>query len=77
MEEKALDLLAEATGTDEVKDNRDMNLFEEGLMDSLGMVQFLVDVESELGIEVPVSEVQREEWDTPNKIIAQLKKYQG
>lgn len=77
MEEKALDLLAEATGTDEVKDNRDMNLFEEGLMDSLGMVQFLVDVESELGIEVPVSEVQREEWDTPNKIIEQLKKYQG
>ncbi len=77
MEEKALDLLAEATGTDEVKDNRDMNLFEEGLMDSLGMVQFLVDVESELGIEVPVSEVQREEWDTPNKIVEQLKKYQG
>lgn len=77
MEEKALDLLAEATGTDEVKDHRDMNLFEEGLMDSLGMVQFLVDVESELGIEVPVSEVQREEWDTPNKIVEQLKKYQG
>lgn len=77
MEEKVLDLLEEATGTDEVRENKDMDLFEEGLMDSLGMVQFLVDVESELGIEVPVSEVQREEWNTPNKIIAQLKRYQG
>ena len=77
MEEKVLDLLEEATGTDEVRDNKDMDLFEEGLMDSLGMVQFLVDVESELGIEVPVSEVQREDWNTPNKIIAQLKQYQG
>lgn len=77
MEEKVFDLLEETTGTDEVRDNPDMDLFEEGLMDSLGMVQFLVDVESELGIEVPVSEVQRDDWNTANKIIAQLNKYQG
>lgn len=77
MKEQVLDLLAEATGSDEVKDNLDLNLFEEGLMDSLAMVQFLVDVEAELGISVPVSEVQREDWDTPNKIINQLENYQG
>lgn len=77
MNEQILDLLAEATGTDEVKEDLDMNLFDEGLMDSLGMVQFLVDVDGTLGIEVPISEVQREDWDTPNKIIDRLNEYKG
>lgn len=77
MKEQVLDMLEEATGTDEVRDDLDMNLFNEGLMDSLAMVQFLVDVEDRLGISVPVSEVRREDWDTPNKIIAQLESYQG
>lgn len=77
MEDKILDILADELGTDEVKDNRDMDLFEEGLMDSLAMVQFLVDLEGETGISVPVSEVKREDWNTPNKIIAQAMSYQG
>lgn len=77
MEEQILDMLVDATGTDEVKDDRDMDLFAEGLMDSLAMVQFLVDVDGQLGVSVPVSEVQREDWNTPNKIIEQIKSYQG
>lgn len=77
MKEQILDMLVDATGTDEVKDDLDMDLFEEGLMDSLAMVQFLVDVDAQLGISVPVSEVQREDWNTPNKIIAQIESYQG
>lgn len=77
MKEQVLNILEETVGTDEIYDNLDMNLFEEGLMDSLAMVQFLVDVEDQIGISVPVSEVKREEWDTPNKIIKQLESYQG
>lgn len=77
MKDQVLDILAEATNTDEVRDDLDMNLFDEGLMDSLAMVQFLVDIEDQMGISVPVSEVKREDWDTPNKIIEQLKSYQG
>ena len=77
MKDQVLDMLVDATGADEIRDNLDMNLFDEGLMDSLAMVQFLVDVEDKLGISVPVSEVHREDWDTPNKIIEQLKTYQG
>ena len=71
MGEQILTILTEITGTDEVRNNRDMNLFDEGLRDSLATVQLLVELDGELGIQVPVSEFEREEWATPNKIIAQ------
>ncbi|MBO0430935.1 D-alanine--poly(phosphoribitol) ligase subunit DltC [Enterococcus sp. DIV0660C] len=72
MGEQILTILTDITGTDEVRNNRDMNLFDEGLLDSLATVQLLVELDGELGIQVPVSEFVREEWATPNKIIAQV-----
>ena len=49
-------------------EDKDINLKEEGLMDSLAFVELLVRLE-ELGIEVAPTEVTYEEIDTPNKII--------
>ncbi|MBE9389137.1 D-alanine--poly(phosphoribitol) ligase subunit DltC [Vagococcus salmoninarum] len=64
-----LDILEDLTGTDEVKDNLDVDLFEEGLLDSLGTVQLLVEIEGQCGVTVPVSEFERDEWATPQKIV--------
>lgn len=72
MKEEILVILEDLTGTDEVRNDLELDLFEEGLLDSLGMVQLLVELEGQLGVSVPVSEVQREEWNTPNKIIKQV-----
>lgn len=77
MEETIFDILEEITGTDEVRENPDVDLFEEGLMDSLATVQLLVEIEGQLGVQVPVSEFDRDQWNTPNKIITQVKKLQG
>lgn len=70
--ETVLDILSELTGMPEVTTNLDLDLFAEGLLDSLGMVQLLVELEGQLGISVPVSEVEREEWNTPQKILQQV-----
>lgn len=76
-EELVLNILEEITGTDEVKENKDVDLFAEGLMDSLATVQLLVEIEGQLGVQVPVSEFDREQWETPNKVIEQVKALQG
>lgn len=73
VEETVLTILEEITGTDEVKENKDMDLFEEGLLDSLATVQLLVEIDGQLGVQVPVSEFDRDLWNTPNKIVAQVK----
>lgn len=76
IEETVLDMLEEIAGTDEVKENRDVDLFEEGLMDSLATVQLLVEIDGQLGVQVPVSEFDRDLWNTPNKVIEQVKALQ-
>ncbi|GEP19931.1 D-alanine--poly(phosphoribitol) ligase subunit DltC [Pediococcus argentinicus] len=67
--ETVLSILQDLTGTD-VSDAMDDNLFDSGLLDSMGTVQLLLQLQGQLGIDVPVSEFERTEWDTPNKIIA-------
>jgi D-alanine--poly(phosphoribitol) ligase subunit 2 len=59
MEEQILTILEDITGTDEIRENRELDLFGEGLLDSL------------------VSEFDREQWGTPNKIIAQVQELKG
>ena len=69
--EAVLDILESVTGSDEVK-KRNNRSFGEGLLDSLGSVQLLVELEGQLGIEFPVSEFDRAEWNTPAKIIEKV-----
>ena len=72
MKDQILDILADITGSDEVKKDLDVNIFQTGLLDSMGTVQLLLEFQNQLGVDVPVSEFDRSEWDTPNKIIAKV-----
>lgn len=70
-----LSILQDLTGED-VSGHMDTNLFDEGILDSMGSVQLLLELQSQLGIEVPVSEFERSEWDTPEKIVAKVESMQ-
>lgn len=72
LEEKVLSIIEEICEDDVIYVERDINLKEEGLMDSLAFVELLVRME-EFGIEVAPTEVTYEEIDTPNKIIHYIK----
>ncbi|MCI5492759.1 MAG: D-alanine--poly(phosphoribitol) ligase subunit DltC [Lachnospiraceae bacterium] len=73
MEEKLLDILEEVCEDDVVREDMDMDLFEEDLLDSLGFAELLVKIEQELGIVIAPSEVTRDDMNTPAKIIALVK----
>lgn len=73
MEERILKILEELCEDEVVYEDKDINLKEEGLMDSLAFVELLVRLE-EFGIEVAPTEVTYEEIDTPNKIIQYVSK---
>jgi D-alanine--poly(phosphoribitol) ligase subunit 2 len=72
MKDTVIDILVDLTGSEEVKQDLDINLFDNGLLDSMGTVQMLLELDNQCGIQVPVSEFERSEWDTPNKIIAKV-----
>ena len=42
----------------------------------MGTVQLLLELQSQCDVDVPVSEFDRNEWNTPNKIIAKVESMQ-
>ena len=57
MEEKILGMLEEICEDDVIREERDMDLFEAELLDSLGFAELLVTIEEEFGIVIAPSEV--------------------
>lgn len=74
MEEKVLQILEEISGTDEVREDLDLDMFEAGLLDSLGTMELLMKIESVFGIRLQPTEVDRNEISSVNKIVELLNK---
>ena len=62
IKETVLSILNDLTGED-LSDQMDENIFDNGLMDSMASVQMLLQLQEDLNIDVPVSEFNRAEWD--------------
>ena len=55
---------------EDVSDMMDEDLFDAGVLDSMGTVELIVELESHFDIDIPISEFGRNDWNTANKIIA-------
>ncbi|MFN2540707.1 MAG: D-alanine--poly(phosphoribitol) ligase subunit DltC [Chthoniobacterales bacterium] len=70
--DKVLELLVTVTGTDEVRANPDLPLYDSQVLDSMKTVELMIALEEELGVKVSPAEFEREMWKTPRKIIADV-----
>lgn len=68
MEEKLLDILEEICEDDIVREDLDMDLFEEGLLDSLAIAELLVAIEDHFGVILSPTEYDKKELSTVHKI---------
>ena len=69
---QVLDILEDVSESSVVKENPDVELFEEGIIDSFQTVGLLLEIQNKLDIEVSIMDFDRDEWATPNKIVAVL-----
>lgn len=72
VEKRALALLEDVCADEAVREERDIDLFEAGLLDSMGAIELLVGIETEFGVSIAPTEVEREEMNSVNKIIHQI-----
>ena len=72
IKEQVLEKLEEICEDEVVREDLDINMKEEGLMDSLAFVEMLVKIEEIFGLSIAPTEVTYEEIDTPNKVIAYI-----
>ena len=62
---------------EDVSDMMDEDLFDAGVLDSMGTVELIVEIENRFDIRVPVTEFGRYDWNTANKIIAGIVELQN
>ena len=71
-EEKVLDMLEDICDDDAVREERDIDLFDAGLLDSMAAIELLMAIEEEFGVQIAPTAVDRDEMNTVNKIIHQI-----
>jgi D-alanine--poly(phosphoribitol) ligase subunit 2 len=69
---EVLSILTDVCKEEAIRENPDIELFSSGLLDSMGLVEVLVEIESRLNLYVSITDFERDEWSTPNRIIAYL-----
>lgn len=69
---RVLELIEDIAGDDIVREERDIDLFEEDLFDSMAAIEFLVTLEDEFGVTIAPTELERDEMNTPNKIVERV-----
>ena len=72
IKEQVLEMWEEICEDEVVREDLDINMKEEGLMDSLAFVEMLVKIEEIFGLSIAPTEVTYEEIDTPNKVISYI-----
>ena len=73
MEEKVLDMLIEITGSDDIAEEKDADLFEAGLLDSLGIIEVLLKIEENFGLKLQPTDLERKDMATVNNLVEFLK----
>lgn len=73
MEEKIIEILEDVCDSTEIADNRDVDLFEAGLLDSLGVVSLLYEIENAFGVRIQPTDIDRSQLATVDSIAALLR----
>jgi D-alanine--poly(phosphoribitol) ligase subunit 2 len=64
-----LKILADVAGTDEVRKNPHLALFDTQVLDSMRVVELIVELDEKLGVIISPAEFDRESWATPEKFV--------
>lgn len=67
-----IDILEDVTGADGFEDLTEVDLFEEGILDSLAFLEIIVEVENRCGVHIEPTEVEREDMNTIEKITSYI-----
>ena len=70
--DRVLDILGDVTGSADVRDFLDIELYRLGIVDSLATVSLMLAFEEGFGIEISPAEFDRDNWATPRLMVADV-----
>lgn len=75
MEDKIINIIAEVCENEGIKDNLDIDLIENEILDSLAFINLISRLEDEFDIEIQPTQVKPETWRNINSIVELVKSY--
>lgn len=72
IEERMLELIENVCDDEVIREERDIDLFEAGLLDSMAAIELLVAIETDFGVTIAPTAVERGDMNSVNKIIHQV-----
>lgn len=75
MEDKIINIIAEVCENEEIKDNLDIDLIENEILDSLAFINLISRLEDEFDIEIQPTQVEPDTWRDINSIVELVKSY--
>ena len=72
MLETVIGIFEDVLGSDEIRDDLDLNLFEAELLDSLAIIEILLEIEERMGIALQPTDLERSDMATVNRLVAFL-----
>lgn len=76
MEERVIEIIENLTGYKELKENKDIDLLENEILDSLAFVELITTLEEEFDIEIQPTQVNPDTWRNVEKITKLVKSIQ-
>ena len=76
MEEKIIEIIENLTGHDKLKENVDIDLLENEILDSLAFIELMTTLEEEFNIEIQPTQVDPNTWRSVKKIVELVEKLQ-
>lgn len=68
IKETVIEIFEEVLDTDEIRDNEDLDLFENELLDSIGIIDVLLLIEEKTGLSLQPTDLERDDMSTVNKL---------
>lgn len=72
MRKRILEMLAYACGEPAILTQPDLDLFQNGLLDSLAVITFITALDDEFGIELQLTQIPRETMRTPDSFVERI-----
>ena len=76
MEEKIIEIIEDLTGYKDLKNNKEIDLLENEIIDSLAFIELISSLENEFNIEIQPTQVDPNTWRSIKSIIDLVKSLQ-
>nr|WP_040565950.1 D-alanine--poly(phosphoribitol) ligase subunit 2 [Peptostreptococcus stomatis] len=73
MRESVIEIFEEVLGSDEIRDNQDLDMFENEMLDSLAIIEVLLGIEDKLNLSLQPTDLERKDMATVNNLVDFLK----